>query len=213
MGKEWELAWEEEYPIFSKLKELVPDYSYEDSSRAVATDEKVCGMFLLQIERCRDRLFDIVQTSYELAKENRIGRHFECILDDLEVLADEVKVKEHGWESINREALKLLVRLDYFLYLILADIESALAEIFGQITHYKELQRGAIYKAGGKITYEKDFWSSIRSLSERLEEGTDLLQKKIREREKVFGIKKEDIEDLHERIHREIRAFEKKYKP
>jgi hypothetical protein len=170
---------ENTHDMLERIESLVPEYSYSSIEDIVRTDEKIREFLLERIKEIKDRLFHVVQISYELERD-KLSEIAEGVWEDADILLDRVensrtsslkgdkKCCEECKERIDKD-IHNLIRRDRQLLLAMRDMRRIVHFLYNEL-----LEKGR----------ESQFIKSADQIKKYAAEITALLQ----EREKsIFG--------------------------
>ncbi len=153
----WKKAREETSFILKHLEKMVPGYSYEDETEAIATDQKMGDLIVKALRNCKNRLFFTIQLLYELQHES-LNRDIEHLKDEIDIFSDEIKIRHCKWSYSSPELLKKLVRHDYRLICMLRELDSLLEQIHRDASEIREIRTGhqPEFEPGGVARLKQD---------------------------------------------------------
>ncbi len=193
----WKKAKEETSIILKDLEKMVPGYSYEDGTEAIATDQKMGDLIVKAIRNCKNRLFFTIQLLYELQHEN-LNRDLEHLKDEIDIFSDEIKIRHCKWSYSSPELLKKLVRQDYRLICMLRELDSLLGQIHKDAAEIKEI------RTGHKPEFEP---GGVARLKQDTRKAFDLVKEMVvlfKEREVICNLEPATLEKTFRSITREI---------
>ena len=94
------------------MEEHIPLYEYSEESKALVTDEKMTSLILKELRKSKKRLFDLLDTSYEMQREF-LTKDLHSMRDDIDIFLDELKVRRLKWDrELSTQTVKEIVKLD-----------------------------------------------------------------------------------------------------
>ncbi len=95
-----------------KMEEHIPFYSYSEESKALRTDEKFSSLILNELRKSKKKLFDLLDTAYEMQREN-LTKDLHSLRDDIDIFLDELKARRLRWDNeLSTRTIKEVVKLD-----------------------------------------------------------------------------------------------------
>lgn len=170
---------------------LIRDYDYSTEDRAEATDVRICSFMIEEIRKAKDKLFHIIQTSYELHEES-LNRYFQGLRDDLDIFSDEIKVRHFEWSrDISDEWLERLIKHDRELvnqtHKLNQELEGVYQVLMDVIKLYPEKTNPGELK-------------QIRKMIKVLEKAIDKIVLTFKEREVICNIKPLALEKTYQQM-------------
>ncbi|MCK4747127.1 MAG: hypothetical protein KAT15_08835 [Bacteroidales bacterium] len=187
----WEQASKSRGGEIQHMKKLIPYYSYEDQSKAVMTDRKLCEVLRSDLIKSKVFFSDAVDWMY---KNKTDSRHFERLKDDFDILLDEIEIKQNTWdERIPQEFLERVIVYDWNLMQKAWQLEQDLDILI------KYLQKSV------EKSEEEKLPDKIRISIDVVHEKVDSITKMFKEREVAFEINNLSMRETFNRFRRKIR--------
>jgi len=188
----WENARSAHLTAVKEMERIIPGYGYGDGPQAQITDEKLCAHLVQALRKAKSRLFDIISFIFESHVEKVLDTEFHKLRDEIDVLSDEIKVHKLKWQPLNRDFLEIIIKHDMSLIHGVAKLNNMLNNITTLITGYR------------RINHKVFDTERITKVLGQVKEQVKVLVRTYKEREAVFNIQKEDLEDAYERIRKEV---------
>ena len=193
---EWENAKTKHLSKFKELRKLIPGYEYSDSHRAELTDGKLSLLILEELRKCKNTLFDIVEISYELQLD-KLTKGVQKIRDELDIFADEIKVRYFEWKSPPEFFLEKIIEHDHGLVKGGEKFRETLDSIRKLIMKME--------KPGGSL-FDKKQLELLERKTREAEQQLDSLVRLYKERESIFKIKSISIMRTFRKLREEIKS-------
>jgi hypothetical protein len=170
---------------------LIRDYDYSTEDRAEATDVKICSFMIEEIRKAKDKLFNIIQTSYEL-HEGSLNRYFQGLKDDLDIFSDEIKVRHFEWsKDISDEWMERLIKHDHELIGHTHKLNQELEGIYQLVMD--------VIKLYPERTNPEEL-EQVRKMIKVLEKDIDNIVLIFKEREAICNIKPLALEKTYQQM-------------
>jgi hypothetical protein len=188
---EWDKAKESMSIEIKAISKTIPGYDYSTEARAEATDGKICAFMIEGIREAKDKMFNIIQSAYELHEES-LNKNFEGLRDDLDIFSDEIKIRNFEWgRDLTQEWVERLVRHDYHLIQQLDRLNRELDDLNRLFLRIVRLYPNET---------NPEHLEKIRMLLKLLEDAVDHLVLTFKEREVICNLKPISLERTYQQM-------------
>ena len=200
----WSLAERDVSSLIADLGAHIHGYSYADEGRARATDERVSLLLIGELRDTKHALFPLVDRAYKLSSRGAEGYHdFEhrarLLRDDLDILSDEIKMRNFSWTDIEPDWLKMLVRKDHELLAAMRKLQDSVLQLGIDLSHAERPEATSLA--------DKGFWPALAAHTDHCRSLLGEVVKLFKERENICNLKKYEFAKTQAQMQRSARLL------
>jgi hypothetical protein len=177
-----------------RMEEHIPAYDYSEEHRALRTDEKVVALILRELRKSKGKLFDLLDTSYEMQRES-LTKDLHSMRDDIDIFLDELKVRRIKWDrEMSTQTAKDIVKLD-------VEILNNTLLLEKEIEGLKKALLSAKKTAGG---FPENYLEGIEKRKAQAKKVARALVVAFKLRDALFGLERKTDSILVDQLRKEI---------
>ncbi len=184
-------------PQIEFLKGIIEGYDYSEPSKMEVTDEKFCEHVTSLVRRCKEIIFNIIQSGFEMQKQS-LEKDLVKIMAELDIFSDEIKMRVFECDRvISQKWLEKLVSYDYHIIKGMEEINRDAENLLRMFVRAE---------APSSKFFDEYEWRKMKKIVEDLFRRIEEMAVMFKEREAICNIRQISLEKTFEAIKNRLRT-------